>query len=146
MKALTIHPMYVEAMSIGAKTIECRTWKTDYRGDILITASAKKMHDTIPSHALLVAELYDIRKMRKDDAKAAFMLPHDVSYDQFAWCLRNFRLIEPIPVKGKLSLWNFDEDEKIKEIMTVDELLDLMDNNPDEYLDVFNRYWRDIYV
>ena len=31
-----------------------------------------------------------------------------VPYDSYAWILDNVRAIKPIPVKGKLSLWNFD--------------------------------------
>ena len=146
MKALTIHPFFVEAMSMGAKTIEVRTWKTDYRGDILITSSAKKMHDTIPGHALLIAELYDIRHVKKSDADAAFLKKQDISLDSYAWLLRNFRLIEPFPVKGKLSLWDFEEEDKIKQIMTVDELNALMESNPAEYDTICDRYWEELYV
>lgn len=143
MKALTIHPFFAELMTLGKKTIECRTWKTDYRGDILITSSAKKYKDTIPGHALLIAELYDVRRMHREDADAACMQRVDCSPDKFAWCLRNLRLIEPFAVKGKLSLWNFDDESKIKVIMSVDEFANLPE---DKYGELCDRYWEDLYV
>lgn len=143
MKALTIRPEFVELITNGLKTIECRTWSTDYRGDILITSSAKKSHGTIPGHALCIAEIYDVRKMKRDDADAACMKKSDCTSDKFSWLLRNVRLIEPLPVKGKLSLWNFTDDDKIKVIMTVKELFDLPN---EEYNKMCDRYWEHLYV
>lgn len=35
MKALSIQPFYATMIAIGAKFIELRTWKTDYRGWLL---------------------------------------------------------------------------------------------------------------
>lgn len=143
MKALTVSPEYAELITNGVKTIECRTWKTDYRGDILITSSAKKKAGTIPSHALCIAELYDVRPMKKDDADAACMKQSECTADKYSWMLRNVRLIEPIPVKGKLSLWNFEEEDKIKVIMTVLELFSLPN---DEYNATCEKYWTELYV
>lgn len=143
MKALTIHPAFVELITNGVKTIECRTWKTDHRGDILITSSAKKLHGTIPGHALCVADLYDVRPMKKDDADAACMKIKDCTSDKFAWCLRNVRLIEPIPVKGRLSLWTFEDDSQIKVIMPVIDMLNLPN---EEYNAICNRYFEPLYV
>ena len=40
-KALSIHPYYAQAIVTGLKTIEVRTWRTDYRGDIVICSTAK---------------------------------------------------------------------------------------------------------
>lgn len=142
MKALTIHPLYASCIAFGLKTIEVRTWTTDYRGDILITSSAKKLHDTIPSHALCIAELYDVRHIKKKDADAAMMKPAEIdTHNTFAWCLRNIRLIKPIEIKGRLSLWNCDIQPEI--IMTLEEYLNLSDED-DEI--VFNQYWASLYV
>ena len=60
MKALSIHPIYAAAIFCGDKTIECRTWKTDYRGEILICSTNRKIKHTIPGHALCTAKLVDI--------------------------------------------------------------------------------------
>lgn len=146
MKALTINPFYVELITYGIKTIECRTWKTDYRGDILITSSAKKIHDTIPGHALAVAELYDIRRMCKDDAVSACMKPQDCTPDKYSWFLRNVRLIEPFAVNGKLSLWTYPDDSNIHTIITVDDLLKLQESDSEKYDAMCDHYWDSLYV
>lgn len=143
MKALTVKPEFAELISSGIKTIECRTWKTDYRGDILITSSSKIRHGTIPGHALCVAELYDIRPMKREDADAACMHKVDCTSDKFAWCLRNIRVIEPFPVKGKLSLWTFENDDAIKVIMPV---IDLYNLPNEEYNAICNKYFEPLYV
>ncbi|HYH14287.1 MAG TPA: ASCH domain-containing protein [Flavisolibacter sp.] len=42
MKVLSLLQPWATLVVIGAKKIECRTWKTDYRGIIIIHASGKK--------------------------------------------------------------------------------------------------------
>ena len=110
MKALTVHPSYAMAIVTGLKTVECRTWKTSYRGDILITSSAKKFAGTIPGHALGVVTLKDIVRFDRKHVKPALM--QDWEPGLYAWILENPRIIKPIPVKGKLSLWNFADEDK----------------------------------
>lgn len=113
MKALSIHPYYAMAIAAGAKEIEVRTWRTDYRGEILICSTAKKYHGTIPGHALAVATIKDVVPFEKKHLEKALMLKEDFKPGLFAWVLENNRLIKPFPVKGKLSLWDFTEEEKI---------------------------------
>lgn len=110
MKALSIHPFYACRIMAGQKTIECRTWSTDYRGDLLICSTAKKCKDTIPGHALCVATLADVVPFQKKHLKAALMEPGDFQPGMYAWILEDVRIIRPIPLKGKLSLWNYDGD------------------------------------
>lgn len=113
MKALTIYPDFAMSIVVGTKTVECRTWTTDYRGPILITSSAKKIKHTIPGHALGVVDLVDIVPFKRCHIEPAGMtgMPRGKCY---AWILENPRCIKPIPVKGKLSLWNFADDDKIE--------------------------------
>lgn len=108
MKALSIHPYFAMAIAEGAKSIECRTWKTDYRGDLLIVATNKKEVGTIPGHALCVVTLKDVRPFTKKDLDDAMMVKEDYQDGLFAWELTYNRLIKPIPLKGRLSLWNYD--------------------------------------
>lgn len=103
MKALTLEPDWAMLMFQGEKTVEYRTWKTNYRGDILICSSAKKMRGCISGHALLVAELKDCVPFTKDHLDAAAM---DSMPDKgFAWIFDNFRMLYPFPVKGQLGLY-----------------------------------------
>lgn len=121
MKALSIHPVYAGAIFAGKKTVEVRTWKTDYRGDIVICSTAKKVHDTIPSHALCIVRLVDVVPLKKEHLKAALMQPKDYNKSLFAWILDDLRIIRPIPVKGNLSLWEFDKDIEILQEPKTDE-------------------------
>lgn len=143
MKALSIHPIYACAISEGAKSVECRTWKTDYRGDIVICSTAKKYHGTIPAHALSVVELVDIVPFEKKHLKDALMYADDMPDGAFAWILRNNRLIVPQPVKGKLSLWNYDGPI---EYIPQEEWVVRPGDNPDDKKAWFKKYWEPIMV
>ena len=125
MKALSLHPYWAMQFLIGEKTIECRSWKTSYRGDILICAGAKKEPGCISGMGLLLGELIDIVPFDHEHLAAAGMdeMPEKPCY---AWIFDNFRVIYPTPIKGKLSLFEVnapleiipDEitDEEISEI------------------------------
>lgn len=122
MKALSIHPGYAGLIFAGAKTVECRTWKTDYRGDLLICSTAKKFHDTIPGHALCVVSLVDVVPFTKDHIKPACMEGIKPEPGWYAWILDNLRIIRPIPLKGKLSLWDYNgEIEYLQQPATKEE-------------------------
>lgn len=110
MKALSIHPYYAMGIAVKEKTIECRTWQTDYRGELLICSTNKKYHGTIPGHALAVVELADIVPFTQKHLDAALMDKAEFQPGCYAWILKNARCIEPFAVKGKLSLWDCDHD------------------------------------
>ena len=121
MKALSIHPYFAMEIFFLEKTIECRTWTTRYRGDILICSTAKKFTDTIPSHALCVVTLKDIVPFEKKHLEAARMFPEEYSPNTYAWMLEDVRIIKPFPVKGKLSLWECDHEISFIEGVNVSE-------------------------
>lgn len=135
MKALSIHPIYAMSIVTGEKTIECRSWNTNYRGDILICSTAKKFHETIPSHALGIVELVDIVPFTRAHLAPAMMEPRDFQSGLYAWILKNPRLIKPVPVKGKLSLWNYEGNIEIVPLADDD------DEGGEAFLE---QYWRPI--
>ena len=109
MKALSIRNPFAHFIMCNEKTIECRTWHTDYRGDILICSSANpKIKNTICGHALCIARLDSIEKFKKEHLYDACMdeMPEKQSY---AWHLTNVRIVKPFPVKGKLNFFNVDD-------------------------------------
>lgn len=118
MKALSIHPFYAWAIVLGYKTVECRSWRTSYRGDIVICSTAKKEPGTIPGHALCIARIADIVPFTRKHLKPALMDPDSYVPGLYAWILEDIRIIRPEPVKGKLSLWEYDGKLEI-----VDDLL-----------------------
>lgn len=107
MKALSIHPVYAGAIFAGEKTVEVRTWRTDYRGDIVICSTNKKFKDTIPGHALCVVRLADVVTLRREHLEAAMMNAADYEPGYYAWILDDLRIIRPVPVKGRLGLWEY---------------------------------------
>ena len=99
MKALSIYPEPVMEIFMGDKTIEYRSWQTDYRGDLLICAGSKKEPGFVNGYAYFVVSLLDIR-------------PEDGWDDDqrgYEWMLGAPRLIRPIPVKGRLFLFDVDD-------------------------------------
>lgn len=97
MKALSLHPMYAVEIAVGDKPEEYRTWKTDYRGDLLICASTYNDGWEYPrGYALCVVNLYDIKWSDENDC--------------YAWQLRDIRPVVPFPVKGKLHLYDVDDN------------------------------------
>jgi len=85
----------------GRKTIETRVWKTDYRGDLLICASARPKIDDLPTGvAVCVARLVDIRPMTVEDESAACCAVYPRAC---SWVLEDIRPIEPFPVRGQLG-------------------------------------------
>ena len=138
MKALSLSADFAFLVDIGDKTIECRTWETNYRGDLLICANAKKIKGTIPGHALCVAKLADIRPFKKSDCKAACMFKSEMPDKAFAWILEDVRPIEPVPVKGKLGLFDVDIDPVF---------LPISDNTTDEEAEVIvQKYYAPLIV
>lgn len=109
MKALSIKEPYGSMILFGEKTIETRTWKTNYRGEIVICIS-KTPVSPLSGFAVCVANIVDCRPMTEEDVEFAMCSVYPGAY---SWVLENVRKIEKFPVKGQLWLFNID-DEKIK--------------------------------
>jgi len=104
MKALSVKQPWAELIASGRKTIETRTWRTKYRGPLLICAGKtvdKEAHEhfvkqgfflpegTYPrGYALTVVDLDDCRPMTRDDEEYAWCryLPNT-----YSWVLSNLR-------------------------------------------------------
>lgn len=134
MKVLSIRQPFAHLIATGKKAIETRVWQTDYRGPLLIHAS-NKIHDgmlivptdnmldfynmdckpffddlepgpsTLTGYIIGVVDLVKCRPMNVFDERGAMCKMYPGAY---AWELENPRLIEPIPLKGALRLWNYD--------------------------------------
>jgi hypothetical protein len=101
MKALSIKQPWANLIASGEKTIETRTWKTSYRGPLLIVSS--KTPDIAPSgQALAIATLADCRPMSVLDETAARCPKYEGAY---SWVLESIHKIEPFPVQGQPGLF-----------------------------------------
>lgn len=113
MKALSLTPGWADAVFWEDKTIEVRTWKTDYRGDLLICASSRKQSGFIPGMALCVVTLTYIEPFGPQHCEAAGFEPGEMpAKPSYAWHLDNLQWVEPFAVKGALHLFDVS-DEKI---------------------------------
>lgn len=120
MKALSVRNPYAHLIMCGEKEYEFRTWKTDYRGDLLICSSANpKIKDTICGHALCIVRLNDIFTVTAKNYKD-FGLDEKPDGKMYAWQFTDGRIIKPFAVKGKLNFFNVDDD-----------LIEIIDNGDD---------------
>ena len=120
MKAISVRNPYAHFILCGEKGVECRSWQTDYRGDLLICSSAApKVKNTIGGHALCIVRLDSVEPFKKEHLDAACMsgMPEGKAY---AWHLTDLRVIKPFPVKGKLNFFEVD-----------DSLIEIIDNGDD---------------
>lgn len=95
MKTLSVRQPSASEIASGRKRIENRTWKTNYRGSLLIVASKAKRGDLPTGCAICLVDLVDIT-----GAKGAYH-----------WHLANVRLVENVPIKGKLNLYETPDDQ-----------------------------------
>ncbi|HJD97967.1 ASCH domain-containing protein [Mailhella massiliensis] len=116
MKAISVRQPWASLIVSGEKTVECRTWKTSYRGPLAICASRQpytlESGLVLPGGVVLgVVELLDVRMMTRADIPASCMQrPEDIRavLHGYAWHLRTVMECVPVPVKGKLNLFNLD--------------------------------------
>lgn len=128
MKALTIREPWASLIVNGYKEYEFRSWKTTYRGKILIHTSSKmdlSMIDRFRKYNLNYlngyiigeAELVDCILVDDDFINNLRKINHIVysksNYNEtYAWKLENIKKYnKPILSKGQLGLWNFNEEE-----------------------------------
>lgn len=106
MKALSVRQPWANLIASGQKTIETRTWYTPYRGELLI-ASSKVGPEPPLGCAIAVVRLVDCRPMTKADEAAARCRIYDRAY---SWVLENVRLVEHVPITGRLALYEVPDD------------------------------------
>ena len=95
-KALSVRGDYIMDMIAGKKKIEYRTWKTNYRGPLLMCSTAKKVAGAAPGYAICVVNLKSIQ-----------YFPLEGFYH---WNIELANVIKPIHVKGQLKLFNVDDN------------------------------------
>lgn len=104
-RCLSIKQPYCDLILSNKKIFEIRSWKTKYRGDLLICSSLKPAFQCDSSNfgvSICIAELIDIVPFLKSHTKFAYV---NHSKDLFSWVLSNIRPVENVVVKGRLSLY-----------------------------------------
>lgn len=126
MKVLTIRQPWASLIIKGVKEYEFRSWKTNYRGKILIHAGLgvdkepcirlkEYLKEELPKGKIIgsavITDCIKVDKKFKEDrmkenSKVYATSPYDEAY---AWKLENVQVFEnPIEAKGKLGLWNYE--------------------------------------
>jgi len=133
MKVLSIQEPFASLIKENKKTIETRSWKTSYRGELYIHASITKSdlntkNETFlklistlpitPGHIICKCQLIDcvymteeyIENMKKNNYQEYICGYYEEG--RYAWILEKIEpLKDPIPAKGKLNIWNFEKKE-----------------------------------
>lgn len=127
MKVLTIRQPWASLIIEGYKKYEFRSWKTNFRGELLIHAgkgvdkdAMKRLEKYIPKDMptgkiigkvkmtdciKTSPEFY--KKIRKDNAE---VYARSVFKEEFAWQVEVVEKYDkPIEINGKLGLWNYEE-------------------------------------
>lgn len=132
MKVISIKQPYASLIAEGYKEYEFRTWKTKYRGPILIHASLnedkaaiekyKDLNLKYPKGCILAkATLNDcieineeFRKMIKQKNKYPYIYNHVLNHDKnkYAFQMTNIEKMENIETKGQLGIWNYELKDK----------------------------------
>ena len=109
-KALSVKQPYAEAIANGHKRIEVRSRNTNFRGDLVICASAKPSSTCYPTGVTrCIVELYDVKPVEEftaEDWAATCIPPDERPLEGFGWLVRNARPVAPVPVKGQLGIYN----------------------------------------
>ncbi len=126
MKVLTIKQPFASLIAEGYKEYEFRTWKTKYRGPLLIHAGlgvdkeAMKRYESLnldyPKGQIIakvnLADCLEVDDNLKKELKEKNYLVYKGAINsdkkEYAFKLENIEKIDNIPIKGKLSFWDYD--------------------------------------
>lgn len=133
MKVLSLQEPFASFIAMGHKLIETRSWKTNYRGEILIHASKSRAFiDSITDKRVLElmegvdfkfgkiickAKVVDcikmdealIERVKQSNEKEYLLGIYEVG--RYAWILEGVEVLKsPIEAKGSLNLWEYSFD------------------------------------
>lgn len=128
MKVLTLRQPWATLVAEGIKKYEFRSWKTNYRGKVLIHAGTgidkedmkkyENMNLKFPSRRIIaIVEIEDCLEL-DEQLNKKIIAEKNVAYGNkirtgYAWKLKNVKKINyGKDVNGQLGLWNIDLDEK----------------------------------
>ncbi len=130
MKVITIKQPWATLIAKGYKEYEFRTWKTKYRGDVLIHAGkkidkkamerfkylnleypvGKIIAQATITDCVYVDEEFAQKMYKKDPIVYKGLISKD-NRNGYGFKLENVKEVCPIEVNGKLSLWNYDYEK-----------------------------------
>ena len=127
MKVLSIKAPFASLIKNKIKSIETRSWRTNYRGELYIHASLsvnKKRYNELKDlittplecgYIICKCELTDCKLMTKEFIEnikresPTEYLCGEYKEGRYAWILTKVTPIKKIKAKGALSIWNYQE-------------------------------------
>ena len=154
MKVLSLTEPYATLIKKRIKTIETRSWKTNYRGKLYIHASKTKIPKKYKDNKELMnlvnidelnygniicsCDLVDCIEMTDEFINEIKKIKNEYicgiyKKGRYAWILENIKVLDkPIPAKGHLGIWNKDEVWESKKATN-----NLLNYTKEEYIDAF---------
>jgi hypothetical protein len=119
MKVLSIKQPFAELIIFGRKSIEIRSWNTQFRGDFLVHASKKLDKEAmqrygfeeLPTGAIIgKVTLIDVKHYNtpeefRNDQNEHLALS---DYEKYGFILENPLEIDNVEINGKLNFWDYD--------------------------------------
>ncbi|MDD2435301.1 MAG: ASCH domain-containing protein [Bacilli bacterium] len=120
MKVISIKQPWASLIVHGYKPYEYRSWKTLYRGELLIHASKTyNKQDVLKFNHLgidfptgciigkvMLEDCIKVSPEFKKNNQLIYGLTKD--YEGYAWVLTNPLFLDKIYLKGRLNLWDYD--------------------------------------
>ncbi len=137
MKVISIKEPFATLIMNGYKLIETRSWKTNYRGELYIHASGKSLLKEYLNNPYIFKLIKDmnmnygniickvnlvdcvymdqqfLNKIKNNEQE--YYLGH-YELGRYAWIFDSVVPIYPISAKGKLNIWNYDEEVTLKNV------------------------------
>ena len=105
-KAISVQQPHADNLVDGPKKMEVRSWRTHYRGPLLVCAGARPvLPGRLSRHAIGIVNVVDCRRMKPEDAEPAMT---DYEPDLWVWIVAEARRIDAFPVKGKLGFFEVE--------------------------------------
>ena len=159
MKVLSLKEPYASLIKEKIKTVETRSWETNYRGKLYIHSSQSKSpinNERLKSltkniqlnsgHILCKCNLVDciymtkeyVEQMKKDNYDEYICGLYEEG--RYAWILEDIvPLKEPIKAKGQLNIWNYYNELEVMELMK-DIKYGWVDKDNNKYIDDFELF------
>jgi hypothetical protein len=105
-RVLTIRQPWAHLIVEGIKPVENRSWGTSYRGLILIHAGQARDEEMIRQHGI-DPDLLDYGAIIGSAQLVDIVDEHPSEFftGPCGWALKKPQRLKPIPMRGKLSLW-----------------------------------------
>lgn len=108
-RCLSVRQPWASLIASGVKTIELRTWRTNYRGPLIVCSAVggdprlcHKHGDGPRGFALCVVNVVDCRRAVHGDTRRSVF---PAGPEHYAWILADARPIEPTLIVGRLSFF-----------------------------------------